>query len=156
LDRNRTLGPHQILSSWRKLTAAGANVISSSYDAAGNLTNRVYSGNRAQSLVWDLEGNLASVAEKIGSTNLYTWTAIYDAFGRRLRSTCTWTSGTNTVTETIDSWYDPLVEFQEAAVLVNGERTWKVHGPDVSGCYVEPLNYARSRKLGLEQWSSDR
>ena len=35
----------------------------------------------------------------------------------------------------IDSWYDPQVEFQEVAVTLNGERTWKVHGPDLNGVY---------------------
>jgi hypothetical protein len=37
--------------------------------------------------------------------------------------------------ETIDSWYDPQVEFLEVAAAVNGERTWKVYGPDVTGRY---------------------
>ena len=36
---------------------------------------------------------------------------------------------------TLDSYYDPLVEFQELAVGVNGQRTWKVMGPDLNGHY---------------------
>jgi RHS repeat-associated protein len=36
---------------------------------------------------------------------------------------------------TIDSWFDPQVEFLEVAVEVNGQRTWKVYGPDISGAY---------------------
>jgi RHS repeat-associated protein len=113
----------------------GTNLVTSSYDAAGNLTNRVFAGGRTQSLTWDGEGRLVTVSETIGSTNVYTWMALYDALGRRTRTITTSVSGTNTVSETIDSWYDPHVEFQEVAVLVNGERTWKMYGPDVSGHY---------------------
>jgi RHS repeat-associated protein len=36
---------------------------------------------------------------------------------------------------TLDSYYDPLVEFQELAVGVDGRRTWKVTGPDLNGHY---------------------
>ena len=36
---------------------------------------------------------------------------------------------------TLDSYFDPLVEFQELAVAVNGQRTWKVMGPDLNGHY---------------------
>ncbi|HEY3914783.1 MAG TPA: RHS repeat-associated core domain-containing protein, partial [Verrucomicrobiae bacterium] len=43
---------------------------------------------------------------------------------------------TNTaLTMTVDSYYDPQVKYGEVAVALNGQRTWKVLGPDANGSY---------------------
>jgi RHS repeat-associated protein len=39
------------------------------------------------------------------------------------------------MTLTLDSYFDPQVEFGEVGVGVNGQRTWKVLGPDLDGDY---------------------
>jgi RHS repeat-associated protein len=35
----------------------------------------------------------------------------------------------------IESSYDPEVEFLEVATRINGARTWRIHGPDLSGSF---------------------
>ena len=41
---------------------------------------------------------------------------------------------TNSVmTLTLDSYFDPQVEFEDVGVGVNGQQTWKVLGPDLDG-----------------------
>jgi RHS repeat-associated protein len=63
---------------------------------------------------------------------------VFDGLGRRLRVKTTPVRANVPDTKaavTIDSTYDPLVEFLEIAVSVNGKRTWKVHGPDLTGSY---------------------
>jgi RHS repeat-associated protein len=63
---------------------------------------------------------------------------VYDGLGRRLRTIHT-PVGTNVIyaaqTLVTDSFYDPQVEFLELAVSLNGQRTWKVIGPDINGGY---------------------
>jgi RHS repeat-associated protein len=116
-------------------TVVGRENIVNSYDGAGNVTNRVFGDGRLQSLTWDAFGRLMKVMEKSGAATNYIWTAVYDGLGRRLRTTFN-PGGTNSPGSlTIDSWFDPMVEFQEIAVEVNGLRTWKVMGPDVNGTY---------------------
>jgi RHS repeat-associated protein len=81
----------------------------------------------------------------------YRWTARYDGKGRRVLTTTEWgawasdtfTPGTGptyrpTVQE--ESWYDPMREFLEIAVLTRtvggaSETAWKIHGPDANGAY---------------------
>jgi len=65
----------------------GANSVTNYYDAAGNVTNRVFANGRGQVLTWDAAGRLVSVIERVYSTNGFNWAAIYDALGRRLRTT---------------------------------------------------------------------
>jgi RHS repeat-associated protein len=56
----------------------GSSLDSYAYDVAGNLTERVVSGD-TQTLAWDAEGNLASVTEGSEVTSF-----VYDADGNRL------------------------------------------------------------------------
>jgi YD repeat-containing protein len=96
------------------------------YDAAGNITNRVWrnpSGgiDRIQTLSWDARGRLHQVTERDGNTNGYNWTAIYDGLSRRISTTSVLvTNGMalSSASTTINSYYDPQVEFLELHVRV--------------------------------------
>ncbi len=117
-------------------TVLGANNVTNYYDAAGNVTNRSFANGKSQALAWDAAGRLVSLIERTYSTNGFNWAAIYDALGRRLRTVQVpvVNGATNSaMTLTIDSFFDPQVEFSEIAVTVNGSRTWKLMGPDLDG-----------------------
>lgn len=116
----------------------GTNSVTDYYDGAGYVTNRVFGSGKTQSLTWDGLGRLAKLTQLDTPTNGFIWTAIYDGLGRRLRTVQTpvLNGVTNTgASLTLDSYFDPLVEFQELAVAVNGQRTWQVMGPDLNGRY---------------------
>ena len=104
----------------------------------GNVTSRTWSGShaRVQNLVWDELGRLTQVTELYGSTTNLLWNAQYDGLGRRLRSIETRFAGGVAATPSVtESWYDPSVEFLEVAVSYQGQRWWKLHGPDLNGSY---------------------
>jgi RHS repeat-associated protein len=110
-------------------------VVGNTYDGDGRLLTRVFASGETQNFTWDRLGRLIRIAQtKTGTTNRKEWNAIYDGFGRRLRTTYTEDENPG-VTLTLDSWYDPQVEFLEIAVEVNGSRVWKVYGPDANGVY---------------------
>ena len=93
---------------------------------------------RTQKLVWDAFGRLVKVYERDGQNNGYNWLAKFDGLGRRIQALTY--QATNTLTlsspaSTIQSYYDPQVEFLEIGVSVNGVTTWKTYGPDVDGIY---------------------
>jgi RHS repeat-associated protein len=111
--------------------------VTSTHDAEGNVTSRSFADGRVQTLTWDAFNRLVRVTERDSANNGYDWSALYDALGRRLRTThqpvvANAASGTPT---TIVSLYDPEREFLEIAVIVNGAVAWKVHGPDLNGTY---------------------
>jgi RHS repeat-associated protein len=117
-------------------SVVGNNAVTNFYDASGNVTNRPFASGKTQTLTWDSAGRLLSVVQRENATNGFNWTAIYDALGRRLRTTQVQivNGATNSVMPlTIDSLYDPQVEFGEVGVAVNGQRTWKIVGPDSDG-----------------------
>ena len=116
----------------------GTNNVTDVYDASGNVTNRIFASGKTQALAWDAAGRLVSLTQWNNPTNGFFWTAIYDATGRRLRTieVPVVNGYTNYVgTLTLDSYFDPQVEFEEVGVAVNGQRTWKVLGPDLDGHY---------------------
>jgi RHS repeat-associated protein len=122
-------------SATNSFSLTGQQEVMNDYDATGNLATRTFKDGRVQRLIWNAQGRLLLVTDKTGSATNYTWTAVYDGLGRRLRTT--YNPGvTNSAAITIESIYDPLVEFQELAVAVNGQRTWKVMGPDLNGYYA--------------------
>jgi len=98
--------------------------VSQTYDAAGNVTTRT-AGGSTDTLTWDAFGQL--VKDVRTGTGAFTWSAIYDGLGRRLQTT----QGALTV----QSSYDPEVEFLELVTKINGTRNWKVYGPDLDGRY---------------------
>jgi RHS repeat-associated protein len=111
------------------------NSVTNYFDAAGNVTNRIFASGKTQALTWDGFGRLVSIVQRDSSSSGFNWSASYDCFGRRLRTVMT-PVATNQLNSamvlTTDSYYDPEVEFQELAVGLNGQRTWKVLGPDSS------------------------
>jgi RHS repeat-associated protein len=98
--------------------------VSQTYDAAGNVTTRT-AGGSTDTLTWDAFGQL--VKDVRTGTGAFTWSAVYDGLGRRLQTT----QGSLTV----QSSYDPEVEFLELVTTINGTRNWKVYGPDLDGRY---------------------
>jgi RHS repeat-associated protein len=130
---------HYAPSALSSFTVTGAQGTStSSYDGTGNVVTRALPNGRNQTLKWDASGRLIGVSERDASNNGFDWNALYDGLGRRLRTGNTPVVGNVPQTgqlSTLDSWYDPQVEFLEVAVAVNGARTWKVYGPDASGSF---------------------
>lgn len=109
--------------------------VTSAYDDAGNVTSRTWAAGLTQTLTWDAFNRLIRVAQRDGDHNGYDWTAVYDGLGRRLKTVQqsvedNAASGDPTVTTSI---YDPQVEFLEIGVAVNGDKAWKVYGPDLDG-----------------------
>jgi RHS repeat-associated protein len=98
--------------------------VAQTYDAAGNVTTRT-AGGSTDTLTWDAFGQL--VRDVRTGTGAFTWSAVYDGLGRRLQTT----QGTLTV----QSSYDPEVEFLELVTTINGVRNWHVTGPDLDGRY---------------------
>jgi RHS repeat-associated protein len=63
---------------------------------------------------------------------------VYDGLNRRIRTQTEAVVNhgpASSPTLATQSDYDPLVEFLEVGLGLNGERTWKIHGPDLSGGY---------------------
>jgi len=98
--------------------------VSQTYDAAGNVTTRT-AGGSTDTLTWDAFGQL--VKDVRTGTGAFTWSAVYDGLGRRLQTT----QGALTV----QSSYDPEIEFLELVTTINGVRNWHVTGPDLDGRY---------------------
>lgn len=149
---NRTNTPHVVIARaygpQGKVTGSVTNLYpvsttdtcTNNYDAFGNLLSRTLKSStatliRTQALTWDGLGRLVKVAERDEASDGYNWTALYDGLGRRLRTIYTPVTSNMTVTanaQTTDSWFDPQVEFLEIGVAINGQRTWKIYGPDIS------------------------
>ena len=68
------------LTSVRATGPAGTTTSTYGYDDAGNTTTRAVAGAPAQTLTWDVEGELAALAEAGGATDSY----LYSADGERL------------------------------------------------------------------------
>lgn len=154
---NLTPGTHQLVvqaahpsglfttnaTSWFTNTASGGDRMNDSYDAMGQPSQRVWvkangTTNRIQTLSWDAKGRLWKIAERDTNNSGFDWTAAYDAFNRRLQTvTITVSNGValNSQPKTINSFYDPLVEFLEVGVNYDNQTTWKQFGPDLSGYY---------------------
>jgi RHS repeat-associated protein len=100
-----------------------------------------------QSMKWDAFGRLVecSTMEMHTIWGLTYWpetrrfSAVYDALGRRLRTvdaTVDPTTAIVTAAPSIDSHYDPHVEFLELGITIGTtSRQWKVYGPDTDGTY---------------------
>jgi RHS repeat-associated protein len=114
-----------------------------SYDAAGDITNRVWRSpngtlDRTQTLSWDARGRLHSVTERDANNSGYNWSAVYDSLNRRLQTTTVLvTNGVASTAppQTINSYFDPKVEFLELGVSYGSQMVWKLYGPDLNGKY---------------------
>jgi RHS repeat-associated protein len=113
------------------------------FDGAGNVTQRVWKNpngttSRTQTLSWDARGRLHKVSERDSSNSGYDWTAIYDGSNRRLQTTTLSISNgvaLNVQPATINSYFDPQVEFLELGVAYGNKTEWKLYGPDLNGRY---------------------
>jgi RHS repeat-associated protein len=144
LHVSSVFSPMLSLATNSTFTAAAADPITNSYDAAGNLINRSFSDGRQQTFVWDALGRLISETQS-GTVDGFTWTAAYDALNRRLSHA--WSESylaTNTVSSSWEEeFYDPEVEFQELAVgygsypggTASLTRYYEPRGPDLNGVY---------------------
>ena len=129
-------------ASWFTNSAAPDRTINA-FDAVGQLTQRIWlssngTTNRTQNLSWDAKGRLWKVVERDSGNSGYDWTAVYDAFDRRLQTTATMVTNGVAITaqaKTIRSYFDPGVEFLEIGLSYDGQATWKLHGPDLNGAY---------------------
>jgi RHS repeat-associated protein len=114
-----------------------------SYDAAGNITNRVWKNpsgtvERTQTLSWDARGRLHGVTDRDANNSGYNWSAVYDPLNRRLQTTTVLvTNGVASTAppQTISSYFDPQVEFLELGVSYGDQTIWKLYGPDMNGRY---------------------
>jgi RHS repeat-associated protein len=124
------------------------DTIQNTYDGNGNITQRFWVNslgqtNRTQTLTWDAFNRLMAVMDRDATSNGMDWTAVYDALGRRLQTTSTivvsntevQNLNSSNVASTVQSWYDPQVEFLEVGVSVNGLFTIESYGPDINGAY---------------------
>lgn len=100
------------------------------FDGSGRIRTRTLAGGGVQTFTWDATGKLVRVVQT--GTGAYTWQAVYDALGRRIKTSYT-PSGGSAVE--VKSWYDPQVEFLEIAVEAFGKRWWKAYGPDPDAGY---------------------
>jgi RHS repeat-associated protein len=117
---------------------------SDSYDAAGEITNRVWhnpSGTieKTQTLSWDARGRLHAITQRDANNSGYNWTAVYDPLNRRIATTTVLV--TNGVvypasSQTINSYFDPSADFLELGVSYGIHTEWKLYGPDLSGAYA--------------------
>lgn len=110
--------------------------VAQNYDGIGNVSSRQTSLS-TDTLAWDGLGRLVGDSRRDAGNNGFNWSAVYDGLGRRLQTTKqTVTGGTGGATLTLQSSYDPDVEFLELGVTVVGTgRDWLVHGPDLNGVY---------------------
>jgi RHS repeat-associated protein len=130
-------------TNWFTNSPSASDRAEVSYDGQGQITQKIWrkadgTTNRTQTLAWDALGRLYKVTERDAQNDGFDWTPIFDPLGRRLRTTeIPVTNGVSVTahTITINQYYDPHVEFLEVAVSVNGQTTWKLHGPDLNGVY---------------------
>jgi RHS repeat-associated protein len=127
--------------------ASGAvDTVTNTYDGNGNITQRVWINNlgktnRIETLTWDAFDRMIQETDRDTNNSGWNFVCIYDGLGRRVRAIETFVTNGVAITSpassvsTVDSWYDPQVEFLEVAVNVNSNVTVKTYGPDNSGAY---------------------
>ena len=128
-------------------TIGGADTVTNAFDGNENVTRRVWIGsngqtNRTQTLTWDAFDRLIKVSERDAVGSGQDWVGIFDGRGRKVRTITTLVVSNTSITSptdavsTVDSWFDPQVEFQEVGVVVNGGVfNMKTYGPDANGVH---------------------
>ncbi|HWX22414.1 MAG TPA: DUF6531 domain-containing protein [Candidatus Binatia bacterium] len=128
-------------------TTGGADTVTNAFDGDGNVTKRVWLSsngqtNRTQTFTWDAFDRLIKVSERDSVGSGQDWVGIFDGLGRKVRTTTTLVVSNTPITSpadavsTVDSWFDPQVEFQEVGVVVNGGVfNMKTYGPDANGVH---------------------
>jgi RHS repeat-associated protein len=129
------------------VASGSADTIQSQYDGNGNVTQRVWVNslgqtNRTQTLTWDAFDRLIKVSDRDASTNGFDFVSAYDGLNRRIHTAQTIITNGAAITappdavNTVDSEYDPQVEFLEVETTVNGRNlTFIGYGPDANGVY---------------------
>lgn len=114
-----------------------------SYDSEGNVTNRVWKNpggvvERSQALSWDAFGRLHAVIDRDTNNSGFNWSAAYDALNRRVQTTTVLVSNgvaSTAPSQSINSYFDPLMEFVELGASTGNQTVWKLYGPDLDGTY---------------------
>ncbi|MCE5294370.1 MAG: hypothetical protein LLF94_07120, partial [Chlamydiales bacterium] len=109
------------VDSFGKVTAEliDQKKIYSSYNAMGELTS-----SNNEKYRWDPWGQLLEV-----TTSSSKWTAVYDAFGRRLETAHTKLGYIYSPTTVTTSFFDPEKEFEEIGIQLHDNTFWKYYGP---------------------------
>ncbi|MCE5294364.1 MAG: EndoU domain-containing protein, partial [Chlamydiales bacterium] len=109
------------VDSFGKVTAEllDQKKIYSSYNAMGELTS-----SNSEKYRWDPWGQLLEV-----TTSSSKWTAVYDAFGRRLETAHTKLGYIYSPTTVTTSFFDPEKEFEEIGIHLHDKTFWKYFGP---------------------------
>lgn len=120
------------------VTGTADQLIDITYDEAGYTQTRTFGDGRIETFFWDCAGRLLRIESRDSVDDGYNFECIYDAYGRRLKTIhrpvlADVAQTTGIVTETC--YFDPQVEFLSLMVAINGDRQWKVHGPDLNGRY---------------------
>jgi RHS repeat-associated protein len=119
------------------------NSVSNLFDGSGNIAQKVWRNpngttNRLQTFTWDARNRLVKVTDRDSTQTGRDWQATFDPIGRRLRTVeIPVTNGVVLANQPkiIGVYFDPLFEFQEMGVAVDGVTTWKLMGPDLDGQY---------------------
>lgn len=125
----RTSGPNYTVSDqdpYGRIAKETINATehSMAYDETGQIT--AYGNKQFE---WDPWGRLITV-----TSDEYTWTAVYDALGRRLKTRHMTNQGKSTATQ---SYYDPEYEFREIGFTKEGQTFWKLYGPDSCDALID-------------------
>jgi RHS repeat-associated protein len=140
------LHPSGVFTAWATNSFTNTlayQMTADSYDASGNITNRVWKNptgtvERTQTLSWDARGRLHQVFDRDANNSGYNWSAVYDPLNRRLQTTTVLVSNSVASTappQAINSYFDPQVEFLELGVSYGNQTIWKLYGPDLNGKY---------------------
>ena len=140
------LHPSQYFTAWATNSFTNSLAYQAtvdSYDSAGDITNRVWKNpsgtvEHTQTLSWDARGRLHAITDRDANNSGYNWSAVYDALNRRLQTTAVLVSNGVASTappQTINSYFDPQVEFLELGVSYGDQTVWKLYGPDLDGTY---------------------
>jgi RHS repeat-associated protein len=78
------------------------------------------------------------MTDRDASNSGYNWTAVYDAFNRRLSTATILVTNNiafNSLPKTINQYYDPSFRFMELGVSYGTTTEFKLYGPDLDGKY---------------------
>ena len=135
---------HEVTSSSTFTIDPQTDEVDTEYDANGRTLSRSWAWDSGayqvvQTFHWDADGQIKKITltDSRAQPELadVVWTAVYDGLGRRVRTTADYPGNALIGPVTVNSSYDPQVEFLEVAVSVDGKKTWKVYGADLDGSY---------------------
>jgi RHS repeat-associated protein len=144
-------GQHSLLAqalhpsgTYVPVAASNFNVVGTSdtlgmgYDWLGNVTFIQRSSGYNTTLTWDGFGHPVIVRSQDAAGRGTFTQSVHDGLGRRIQFVTRPITGgvPDPIIATVEiSTFDPLVEFLEIGVSIDGQKTWKVYGPDLTGTY---------------------